>query len=848
MLISLKFCNKKIINLLNKHNVLMEITHKWFKILNTKFSQLIIIGAALFTLLPININAQVAGPAKPNIVFVMVDDGRYDEYHVTGAPDWFEAPAIERIAHEGVNFTRTYAPTSMCAPSRASIYTGLYAHQHGVENNNYDFSDSLITIQKILEDQGYYTGFIGKYGQGFGAPNEFDYFVSCLTDDYVNTTYNVNGTTTFYAENSTTVLGNFVNNFLDSIQVHSDKPFALFLFTFAPHPPNSPQPIYKHIYDGLPVNFPFAWGKFPSLYPQFYYEGTSEWEKDSIATVKFIRDRLACIKGVDDVVANIFSNLDSHNLTDSTFFLYTSDNGYMEGDHGMRAKVLPIEESIHVPLFVKYAPWFGDSITIDNELVELTDIPATIADLIGQPDTFGFVGHSLRLLAEPDTMRYYVRYEYGGDDDEGLGNFNVPDLRGVRSFDYLYVESLCDCFTEELYDFINDPHQMTNQILNPDYQAIRYQYKAILDSLLLAVNDTTVTAVRDCALIGAYEIPDGIDQDCNGLIDDGITYKNWYKDFDVDGFGNSDSLIVSLYPVLGYVIDSTDCNDNNAAINPSEIDYCDGIDNNCDLIFDDVNVVPFITSANPFIFCPTTSITLNANPITPGFTMQWFKNDIIISGATTGSYVTSAVGIYKVKFTAPGAGCITESPTITTSNYLVVKPKVKNKSLSNNLTINNPVSLYVTKKSDESYQWYYNDIIIFGAATSKYSGALPGNYKIRVVDAHGCIAFSKNYLVIQTLREAEQELFVGDVVLTLFPNPATKNINVEFQSETNYNGDADIKIMNLLGQEIQTQKIVIMNGYVNEEINFIPGIASGVYVLQLIIGNQKWMQELVVSH
>ena len=89
------------------------------------------------------------------------------------------------------------------------------------------------------------------------------------------------------------------------------------------------------------------------------------------------------LKGIDDVVGELFNYTDSLGITDSTLYLYTSDNGYIAGEHGMRAKVLPIEESIHVPMFVRYKPWFNDSIVMDNDLVELIDIPSTILDLIG---------------------------------------------------------------------------------------------------------------------------------------------------------------------------------------------------------------------------------------------------------------------------------------------------------------------------------------------------------------------------------------------------------------------------------------------------------------------------------
>ena len=791
--------------------------------------------------------AQIPDPGKPNIVFIMVDDGRFDEYRPTGAPDWFEAPNIERIANEGVNFTRAYAPTSMCGPSRASIYTGLYAHQHKAENNNYAFTDSLAKIGQILHDQGYYTGFFGKYGQGFGQPHEFDFFINTTEDDYELTTYNLNGILTFYYSHNTDVLSYFINSFFDSIEVHSDQPFAIFFFPFGPHPPNTPQDEYLHLYEGLDVNYPIATDDFASLYPDYYYQATSNWTKDSMETVEFMIDRFEVLKGIDDVVGELFNFTDSIGVTDSTMYIYTSDNGYISGEHGMRAKVFPIEQSIHVPMFLRYKPWFNDPLVVNNDLVELIDIPSTFLDLIGVDDTFGFEGHSMRLTAEADTLRKFARYEFGGDDDPLDTGFDVPDIRGIRSFDHLFIRAKCDCYEEEFYDFATDPLQQINQILNPDYQQLINFYRNVLDSMLIAVDDTSIIDVRECGLLGVYEIEDSIDQDCNGLIDDGISLKNWYQDLDGDLFGNIDSMIVNLYPIAGYVLDSTDCNDTNALVNPSLIDYCDGIDNNCDLVIDDVVVTPMVTAGGPVTFCPGGSVVLTASPNIPGFSVKWFKNGVAIATAVNYTYTATSPATYVAKLTAPG-GCITESAPIIVSEYTVTKPKVKNSSLSNNLTINNPVKLSVKKVIGHTYQWYYNDVIIWGATSNKFNAGLPGNHKCTVVDLNGCSSTSKNYLVIQTFKEDQEEIpYLNETELLLFPNPATDNFTLEFTSHSEFFGEGRISIKNMLGAEIFTQNTTVMSGAVYQEVNLNTKIAAGIYIVELQIGEQRWKEQLVVQ-
>ncbi len=550
----------------------------------------LLISCVFFTL---TVDSQVvADSVKPNIVFIMVDDGRYDEYRVTGAPDWFVAPNIERIANEGLNFSRAYAPTPICGPSRASIYTGLYSHEHHTANNGDILVDSLPKIQDILKDQGYYTGFIGKYGNGFPPPTEFDYWVDIGDDEiYKNFWIKVNGVNVFVSGHITNYFNDYINHFMDSAAVHSDQPFALFFFPLAPHTPNTPRSSDAGLYFGEEMPFPGNFYEYPSLYPEYYKEGGTVWLKDSTATANFIEDRFACLIGVDDNVSKIMKRLDTAGITDSTFILFTSDNGYISGEHKMRAKAVPIEESIHVPLFVRYPAWFPDPGIINNEIIEIIDIPKTLLDIAGVPDTFNFQGYSLKQLVEPDTMRHFAYYEYEGSAPDAV--FDVPDLRGIRGFDMAYFYSNCDCFAEEFYDFNLDPEQNQNLILNPEYYDEVQQYRAILAEMKLQKHDTLPYQFNNCKLVGAYEVPDGIDNDCDAIIDDSLDAFIRYLDVDNDGYGNADSAIIVFGEIPGFVNNNLDCNDDNSAINPVAIEICDSIDNDCDGLIDDLDLDVF---------------------------------------------------------------------------------------------------------------------------------------------------------------------------------------------------------------------------------------------------------------
>ena len=546
--------------------------------------------AQLLLALLFNVSAALhaQAPNKPNIVVIMVDDGRYDEYRPTGAPDWFVAPNIERIANEGVNFHQAYAPTPLCGPSRASVYTGRYAHQHGTFNNGDELDTTLPMIQKILHDEGYYTGFIGKYGNGFPAPKEFDYWVDIGDDEvYKNTWIKVNGENVYIPGHITDAFNTYINAFLDSVNVHNDQPFAFFFSPLAPHTPNAPRASDAALFNAEIMPFPDNFGAYSSLYPNFYYGPQSLWVKDSLATVKFIKDRYSCLIGVEDNVSRIMDRLDIWEQMDSTLILFTSDNGYLIGEHRMRAKAFGIQESTHVPMFLRYPEWFPTPDSVNNDFVELIDIPNTLLDAAGIPNTFGFEGYSLRDIAAPDTLRPYSFYTYEGAEPDAASQ--VPDLRGVRSLDYFYVYSSCDCWSEELYDLHADPEENNNRILQPEYYAIVHKYRNILDSLRLAYDDIYAFTTLSCNLVGSYEVPDGLDNDCDGVIDDTVDAFIQYADLDGDGYGDPASTMFVFGTFPGYVTNALDCADTLSSIHPAALEVCDGVDNDCDGLIDDAD-------------------------------------------------------------------------------------------------------------------------------------------------------------------------------------------------------------------------------------------------------------------
>lgn len=784
--------------------------------------------------------AQVA-PDKPNIIIIIVDDGRYDEYPETGAPEWYETPGISRIANEGVNFTRTYAQTPICGPSRAALYSGKYGHLNGVENNWIQLNDSIKLIQQILRKNGYYTGFVGKYGGGMGQPKGFDYWVNSEDEkDYTDLEYVVNGSTIFIPGHVSDVFDSLAMDFLKEAKLH--QPFALFYFHRVPHNPCTPAPGDEALYTDEEIPFPANFYNFPALYPNFYYENSNLWEKDSLQTIAFKLKRFQALQSVDESVSHIFDFLDSNAITDSTFLLYASDNGYIIGEHMMRAKVYAIEESIHVPLFVRYPPWFTDSTTVDDDIAILLDIPATLLDVSNIPDTYGFQGESLQTIAAPGTQRPYFMYEYGGGSES---TEHIPDVRGIRSLDYLYVNSACNCNAEEFYDFITDPQQNTNQILNPAYQALIDSFRLILAEMRSTFNDTLPDIHFDCSITGSYEILNGMDDDCDGLIDEELVSLNYYEDYDGDGYGNAMVSVISMDALPGYVLNNTDCNDSSAYVYPGAIDYCNSLDDDCDLIVDEDTLMPLITPSGSIILCKGSEVTIVGSPVLPGVSYQWYFNGVAIADAVGSSLIARHAGTYHVEFSGP-AGCMGISPELTITLNTIPKPGIKNHSASNDICISNPIELSTKFRPGCSFQWYRNGEEIPGATSKNYSVTNIGNYQVEITDSTGCTSSSTKYQIFQSCRESMPDSLFTDGI-TVFPNPAGKEFSILVHADANREYTATVTMINMLGQSVYVTSPEKFAGIFEKQISVTENMHPGVYLLEIQIDNRRLYSSVVLQ-
>jgi len=406
----------------------------------------------------------------------MTDDQRWDGMSCAGNPV-IKTPNMDRIAEGGVRFTNMFVTTSLCGPSRASILTGKYVHNHGVRRNGMSLPMEQKTFLEILKEAGYETAFIGKWHNRDRAENRgLDYYFGFKGQGrYNNPIASENfGPDTEYKGHVSDVLADHAIKYLE---MEHEKPFCLLLWFKAPHRSWHPAERLKDLYKDIKMPKPETFHDT--------YEGKPDAVKNADMKIgdfkdvpdldTFLKDYYRCIVGVDENVGRVLDALDKLVYEDNTVVLYTGDNGFFLGEHHFFDKRLMYEESIRVPLLVKY-PKMVKPGTINEEMVLNVDFAPTILALAGAPIPETMDGENFKpLLRGKETLwREDFLYEYY----EYPAVHMVRKNRGVRTKRWKYIHYFEKPQEFELFDLQNDPHEMHNLINDPAYKDILEQLKA----------------------------------------------------------------------------------------------------------------------------------------------------------------------------------------------------------------------------------------------------------------------------------------------------------------------------------------------------------------------------------
>lgn len=425
-----------------------------------------------------------AAATPPNIVLLVTDDQRADCLSCAGHPR-LQTPHIDRLAREGVRYTNAFVTTAICCTSRASLITGQYARRHTVWNFTTAIPKASLetSFPAQLRAAGYRTGCLGKWGIGGEGPRE-----------HFDTWHAWGGQGEFFEE-------------MDGAQVHNsemlarraeaflragpaDQPFLLIVYYKSPHEPYQPDPADAGLFQNSAFPDPAAACDFDRL-PEFIQksEGRIRLVRDCptpAAYQEFVRQYLRCVAGVDRSVGRIRAVLDDLQKTDQTLIAFTSDNGFLLGEHGLSGKWLAYEESIRVPLIVRYPrtsngdrppPGACDALALN------IDISPTIlhaAGLKAPPKVDGVV---LPIGPQSPVNRsdffYEHHYEHGG---------RIPRTDAVRTADFKYVVYPgVEPPLEALYNLGSDPGETHNLAADAAWQrqveALRGRYRDYLDRL-----------------------------------------------------------------------------------------------------------------------------------------------------------------------------------------------------------------------------------------------------------------------------------------------------------------------------------------------------------------------------
>ncbi len=419
-----------------------------------------------------------AGPDQPNIVFILSDDHRWDHMGVAGHP-WIRTPNLDRLAGEGVLFNNAFCTTSLCSPSRASIITGQYAHNHGVINNLSFWDNKNTTFLELLKKGGYQTGFIGKWHMPGPLPElrGLDRFITFTARTgqgvYHDCPLIIDGEE---VERKGTYISEDLTDYaIDFMQQQKDSPFCLYLSHKAAHGPFiTPPDVKEELYSDESIDHLPKWAhRFAGMVNGEIYGG---W----LFNVENKYKRYCrLITSIDQQVGRVLDELDRLGIADNTIVIYTTDNGMLVGDNGHFDKRWAYDQSTRLPFIVRYPRGLRNPGRRSDEMVLNIDIAPTLLDMAGLDIPEGMDGVSFKSVLQDQTrtLRTSFAYEFFQD----FPPFTVPEIDAVRTREYLYIEYNRSRLSPELFDIREDLDRFENLINTPQGQAILPELKRLME-------------------------------------------------------------------------------------------------------------------------------------------------------------------------------------------------------------------------------------------------------------------------------------------------------------------------------------------------------------------------------
>lgn len=441
---------------------------------------------------------------QPNFLFVLVDDQPYDALESSGRYPFLKTPNMQRLQDEGAIFYNYYVTQSICSPSRASFLTGTYPHIHGVNQNNRHVDPDWKTYQPYnehLQKAGYETAHVGKIHMAHYKGKEhirpgFDYWYSFVGQgEYFDPQVNDNGKEYQEKGYMTDILTDKAITWLQQKR-DPNKPFSLNLWHKAVHENHAPAPRHKDMYaaNELPVP-PYdthledfkgkpEWQRikaWDSKWKEYVHSDTITPKKWPIKGDKF-KTLLECLAAVDESLGKVLATLEEMGELDNTVVIYSSDNGYFMGEHGYWDKRIAYENSMKIPMLIRYPEKIKPKTIINKNALNI-DLAPTILEIAGIEKPQYMQGESMVKLFDEKPDNYWrdsFMFEYYVDDAYPYAG---PNMLAIKSEKYKLIDTFLENDIDELYDMENDPGEMNNLINNPDYDDIEQKMRNDLEEL-----------------------------------------------------------------------------------------------------------------------------------------------------------------------------------------------------------------------------------------------------------------------------------------------------------------------------------------------------------------------------
>lgn len=425
---------------------------------------------------------------KYNIVYILLDDQRYDAMGFLKGQDFLETPNMDSIAKNGVHLPNAFVTTSLCSPSRASILTGQYAHRHRVVDNDSPLPNGLTFFPQYLQKAGYETAFIGKWHMGGGSDDPrpgFDHWVSFLNQGHYlphKDGLNVDGKKVEQKGYITDELNKYATDWLKDRT--SKKPFMLYLSHKAVHAEFIPAERHKGKFENETFVEPKTQNpENVTGAPRWVRDQRNSWhgvdfpyqgQEGDLDIGEFYKRYAETLIAVDEGIRQIIELLKEKGLYENTLIAVMGDNGFAFGEHGLIDKRTAYEESMRVPLIMQLPAVLKPETKVEQVVANI-DIAPTFLELAGLETPKNMDGKSYLPLLKGDKVlwRDSIFYEYYWE----YAFPHTPTVHALRGDQFKYINYYGLWDINELYDIRSDPLESNNLIYNPEYRKIADQMR-----------------------------------------------------------------------------------------------------------------------------------------------------------------------------------------------------------------------------------------------------------------------------------------------------------------------------------------------------------------------------------